>query len=305
MVCLYYSLFDKKICFLIEPNEEIYRDSGYSSNQERVSNQQSLISSVSTDNQSIYESLSNCYSGYSFIQSDFLTLRKAPLISNVSSLQSTTDEAYESEPTTTSPCSPAAHIHPDLEHEFEYPSPPPPVPDRRLKPAYLRPPPPPTKPRTHKQQNDSAGYSTVQKTKSSPLTVIQHLLLSTSDNSPSSSTRTISSRHFCGSLPISSEPLTSSSNSQTKVKINNVLKDEEKRNSKTHTSLNSATNDDDNNQQIIFTKSSSSSLNKIKSKKPSATYFDEATNGLAIRLPAPVSNGFDSTVKQNLNRFVY
>jgi len=124
--------------FTIELTDKVRRDSAYSSNQERINIQQS-----------IYEPLSECYSGYSLIQSDFLT-------PNVSSLQSTTDEAYESEPTTatTSPRSPAmsssiattTHIHPDLEHEFEYPSPPPPIPDRRLKPAHLRPPPPPPPP---------------------------------------------------------------------------------------------------------------------------------------------------------------
>lgn len=91
-----------------------------------------------------YQKLSECYSGYLYLKNNQPTVR-----SNVSSIQTTTDEAYESEHTTASPRSPMnsssiiAHIHPDLQHEFEYPSPPPPVPDRRLKPAHLRPPLPP------------------------------------------------------------------------------------------------------------------------------------------------------------------
>jgi hypothetical protein len=305
-IILNYIFKRKYLSFSIEPTEKTYRDSGYSSYQERFNTQQSLIPSVSINNQSPYELLSECYSGYSFIQSDFLTPIEAPLTSNVSSLQSTTDEAYESE-LTTSPRSPTissstattTHVHPDLEHEFEYPSPPPPVPDRRLKPAHLRPPPPPTKPRSHKQQKDSTVYSKIQKTKISPLTVIQHLMASTSNDSTSSSTRTLSSRHYCGTLPVSNDLITSSSNSQTKIKTDEISK----RNSKTLNCLNSSKNDD-HNPQITFTKSSLSSLNKIKSKKPSSAYFDEATNGLAIRLPASISNGNDSINKQNFNRFV-
>lgn len=230
------------------------------------------------------------------------------MISNVSSLQTTTDEAYESEPTV-SPRSPTmssstagtTHIHPELEHEFDYPSPPPPVPDRRLKPAHLRPPPPPTKPRHHKQeqqqqqQKDSDGYSKVQKKpKTSPLSVIQHLPASTPTDSTSTSTRTLSSRHFCGSLPSSNEPSTSSSSNR---KSNEISKPNSKKYS------NSSIND--NNQQIIFKKSSTTPLNKTKAKRSSATYFDEATNGLAIRLPASTSSdGYDLTNKQNLNRSV-
>jgi hypothetical protein len=284
-------LLTKNRFFFIELNEEIYRNSDYLNNQERVTIPQSLKPSVSTHDQSPYELLSECFSGYSYIRNHFSIPIKTPLVSNVSSLQTTTDEAYESELTiTTSPRSPTIssstatpnHIHPDLEHEFEYPSPPPPVPDRRLKPAHLRPPPPPTKPRSHKQQQakDPVAYSKIQrKSKNSPLTVIQHLMASTSNDPTSSSARILSSRHYCGSLPLSSEPVTSSSSSNSQTKNRN-------------------------NQQIIFKKSSSSSLNKTKSKKPSSAYFDEATNGLAIRLPASESNGQDSINKQNLNRFV-
>ncbi len=108
-------------------NEEICRDSDYSTNQEQNNTQQLLIPSVSISDQSPYELLSECYSGYSPIRNGFLKPIKSPLTSNVSSFQSTTDEAYESEPTTTSPRSPTissstattSHIHPDLEHEFE------------------------------------------------------------------------------------------------------------------------------------------------------------------------------------------
>jgi len=124
-------------------------------------------------------------------------------------------------------------------------------------------------------------------------------MASTPNDSILSSTRTLSSRHYCGSLPLSNEPITSSSNNTQ----NKIITDEiSKQNSRTRRSLNSSIND--NNQQIIFKKSSSSSLNKTKGKKSSSTYFDEATNGLAIRLPASGSNGHDSTNKQNLNRFV-
>jgi hypothetical protein len=286
--------------FHIEVNEKVFYGSDYSNNQERIITQQSLIPSVPINDQSPYELLSECYSGYSFIQNNFLTPIKAPLLSNVSSLQTTTDEAYESE-RTTSPRSPImnssipAHIHPDLKHEFEYPSPPPPVPDRRLKPAHLRPPPPPTKPRSHKQQQkDSNVYSKIQrKSIASPLAAIQHLLVSTTNDSTSSSVRTMSSRHFCGSLPVSNEPIRSSSN----IKTDEYSKQNSKKLS------NSSTNDN-NNQQIIFKKSPSASLNKTRAKKTSSAYFDEATNGLPIRLPASVSNGHESTDKQNLNRFV-
>ncbi len=292
-------------------NDGVHHDSNYSSNQERVEHQHSLIPSVPKKDQSPYELLSECYSGYSFMRNKYSVPLKAPLISNVSSLQTTTDEAYESEATisprsptmssstaitTTTTTTPTTHVHPDLEHEFDYPAPPPPVPDRRLKPAHLRPPPPPTKPRYHKQQNDAVVYSKIQKeNKTSPLKIIRHIMASTSDNPNISATRTLSSRHYCGSLPVSNDPFTSSS-SETRTKI--TTDESSQRNSKTRSSSSH------DNQQVKFRKSSSSSLTKTKSKKSSSAYFDETTNGLAIRLPASQFNEQDSTNKQNLNRFV-
>ncbi|CAF0899789.1 unnamed protein product [Rotaria sordida] len=279
--------------------DKLCQNFDYSKQQEQYHTQQSLTPSVSINDQSPYELLSECYSGYSFIRSDFLTPITYPLTLNVSSLPSTTDEAYESEQTTTispssltmssSPPTTAtiAHVHPNLIHEFEYPSPPPPVPDRRLKPPHLRPP-PPIKPRSHQRQQrkNSNNYSTIEKTQISPLTAIEHIMASTPNDSTSSSIRTLSSRHYCGSLPLSNEFVTSSE-SQTKRKTDDTL--------------NSLINND-NNQQPTLRKSTSSSLNKNRSNKPSSTYFDEATNGLAIRLPAPISQGQDSINKQHLNR---
>jgi hypothetical protein len=270
----------------IELNAKIRLDSAYSSNQERINIPQSM-----------YEPLSDCYSGYSFIQSDFLT-------PNISSLQSTTDEAYESEPTTmSSSIATATHVHPELEHEFEFPSPPPPVPDRRLKPAYLKLSLPTTKPPLTKQDNtDSNGYSLVQKTKPLPLTAIRQFVTSTSDNSTSSSTKTMSSRHYCGSIPVSNEviqPYTNSTSIQTNG--HSKTKTKEKRTSKALSCLHPSTTDN-NNKRNTITKSSG---DKIKIKKQKLiTEFDEATNGLAIRIPAPTSPRHDSTNKQNLNRLV-
>ncbi|CAF1208827.1 unnamed protein product [Rotaria sp. Silwood1] len=261
--------------------------------------QQSLIPYFSINDQSPYELLSECYSGYSFIRSDFLTPITTPLTLNVSSLQSTTDEAYESEPTTTSPRSPTissspttmtTYVHPNLLHEFEYPSPPPPVPDRRLKPAHLRPP-PPIKPRSHQQQKNSNDFNTIDKIQLSPLKAIEHLMATTPNDSTSSSVRTLSSRHYCGSLPLSNE-LVTSSESQTKLK----------QDSRIDNTLNSSTNNDYNQKDNTLRKSTTSSVNRNRSKKPSSTYFDEATNGLAIRLLAPMSEGPDLTNKQTLNR---
>ncbi|CAF2189020.1 unnamed protein product [Rotaria magnacalcarata] len=288
------------------PLNEVCGVFDYSSHREQFNTQQSLISSVSINHQSPYESLADCYSGYSFTRSDFLTPVPAPLRSNVSSLQSTTDEAYESEPTTISPRSPTissspittttttattttttttAHIHPNLLHEFEYPSPPPPVPDRHLKPPHLRPP-PPVKPRSHQRRKDSNEYSSLDKTVPSPLTTIQHILASSSSNDSTASpvTRLLSSRHYCGSLPVSSEPI-QSSRPPTITKADEIPK------------RYSRTSNDENKQQ-----SNSSSLNRHKPRKPSSTYFEEATNGLAIRLPAPISRGQARTNKQDLNR---
>jgi hypothetical protein len=276
--------------FLLEFNDKVRRDSAYSSHQERINLQQST-----------YEALSECYSGYSFIQSDFLT-------PNMSSTQTTTDEAYESEPTTisssiattTTTTATTTYVHPDLEHEFDYPAPPPPVPDRRLKPTYLKSSPPPTKPRLSKQNNiDPIGYTIIQKTKLLPVTSIQQFLLSTSNDSTSPSTRTMSSRHYCGSIPVSNDitpPL---------IKTNEYSKDKtkEKKNNRTLNCLHPTTTDDKQKRNFII--KSSSSLNKTKIKKAKLiTDFDEVTNGLAIRLPAPVSNGYESSNKQNLNKLV-
>lgn len=226
-------------------------DSAYSSNQERIHLAQS-----------IYEPLSECYSGYSYAHNDFLA-------TNLSSIQTTTDEAYESEPTTM--CSSIAtttHVHPDLEHEFEYPSPPPPVPDRRLKPSHL-------KPQSTKQQenSDTTEYSIVQKDKIIPIKAIQNLLNSTCDDSISPSTRSMSSRHYCGSIPVANE------NRQSTTVNHSEQQKEKKRHGRTLSCLHPSTTDDNKRQN---------SFNKIKSKKHKIkNEFDEATNGLAIRLPAP------------------
>ncbi|UJR31630.1 hypothetical protein I4U23_019112 [Adineta vaga] len=301
----------------IASNEERCRDSGYSSNHERSYIHQTLLPSVPVKNQSPYELLSDCYSGYSYIRSDFLIPTKSPLISIVSSLPSTTDEAYESEQTTnTSPRSPTMssstvatttnNIHPELEHEFEYPAPPPPVPDRRLKPAHLRPLPPPTKPRTIKPQQKNLNVTNKRKTsKTSPLTLIQHLVASTANDSELSSARTLSSRHYCGSIPVSNDSVTTITTSAPNSPTNGKTDDNSKQNSKT---LNGSTciiehEDNPDVEKITAIKSSISSLNKTKTnRKSSSTCFDETTNGLAIRLPIPTSDGHDSFNKQNLNR---
>ncbi|CAF1520317.1 unnamed protein product [Adineta ricciae] len=294
----------------LDISEDVCRDSGYSSNQERSNIHQTLAPSVLRKNQSPYELLSDCYSGYSYIRSDFLVPTKSPLISIISSIPSTTDEAYESEQTTTtSPRSPTMssstatthHIHPDLEHEFEYPSPPPPVPDRRLKPAHLRPPPPPTKPRTHiPAKTNHNATNKIKTNKPSPLEAIQHIIESTTDDSTSSTGRTLSSRHYCGSIPLSNELTTTSSTPCSAV--NAKTDDSSKENSKTINS-GTSTKDHDDNQKITFTRPSLSSLNMSKiNKKPSSAYFDETTNGLAIRISAASSDERDSGNKQNLNR---
>lgn len=194
------------------------------------------------------------------------------------------------------------YVHPDLEHEFEYPSPPPPVPDRRLKPLHLRPvPPPPVKPRTLKPSAKELNNRTdVSKGTTSSLTIIQHLTASTSNDSSTSPARMMSSRHYCGSLPINSESILPADVSQTAVTASN---EKEKSNSKTSHSLNSRAHDDlQHKQDIIFSKPS---INKTKSKKLSNTYFDEATNGLAIRLPAAILSRSDSVERSDLIRFVH
>ncbi|CAF1663483.1 unnamed protein product [Adineta ricciae] len=280
-----------------ELQNNVRRDSAYSSNQERIDVQQSY-----------YESLFECHSGYSFLQSDFLT-------PNISSVQSTTDEAYESEPTTmSSSIATTTHVHPDLEHEFEYPVPPPPVPDRRLKPAYLKASPTTTssspvltKPCLIKQNTvDSAGYSIIQKPKPSPLIAIQQLITSTANNSTASATKTMSSRHYCGTIPVSNEVTQSSVNSVTPVKTNEQSKDKkkEKRTSKTLNCLHPSTADEQDHKRHLLPKLPLSSLsNKAKIKKQKLiTNIDEATNGLAIRLPAPTSNGSSSVDKQNSHK---
>jgi hypothetical protein len=113
----------------------------------------------------------------------------------------------------------------------------------------------------------------------------------------------MSSRHYCGSIPVSNET-TQSSVTSSPIKTNGHSKDKskDKRNIRTLNCLHPSTTDD--NKRNTITKSSSS-LNKTKLKKQKLiTDFDEATNGLAIRLPAPVSNGHDLTNKQNLTKLV-
>lgn len=197
------------------------------------------------------------------------------------------------------------HVHPDLEHEFDYPSPPPPVPDRRLKPAHLRTPPPTKLHSSGKGTLDSAGYSCIQKTKALPLTAIQQWIGSTSNKSPSSSLRTMSSRHYCGSIPTSSDiTRTSTYSPSVRTESHSKEKSKEKRPNKTLNCLHS-TADDDQERRTTCLKSSSSSLHKSKGKKQSTKVFDEATNGLAIRLPAPMTNGHDLNNRQTLSRFVF
>ena len=278
-----------RFLLVIEFNEEIRQDSGYSSNQERL-----LLPPL------LYQRLFECHSGYHLIQSDFLTA------ANVSSLHSTTDEAYESEPTTISSSLVTTHVHPDLEHEFEYPSPPPPVPDRRLKPAHLKTPPPPAaRPRLIKHEIiDSNGYTTVEKIKSAPLTALP--LIVTGTFNESTSTRTMSCRHYCGSIPVNDEPAPSTVDA-TSIKPADhakVNKHKEKRHSKTLSCLHSSAVDDRETTRT-WMKSSISSLNKTKTKKQTTKEFDEATNGLAIRLPAPPTPTQDAIQRHNLNRFVF
>ena len=289
---------------LEEPTEELGHDSGYSSYHDRLHTHQSLTPSVSITDQSPYESLSECYSGYSTLHNDSLRRLKAPLMSNVSSVQSTTDEAYDSELTKTpSPCSltmdtmntSKRYVHPELEHEFDYPSPPPPVPDRRLKPAHLRPPAPKAKPRSRqsRSQNESLHDERAGSSSASPLVAIQHLISSTSNDSSSSSSRTMSSRHYCGSIPVGNDQGMAPPYSKAEM-----ASKKEKRN--TH-ALDSSPMDDRNQQSSLFSRSSST---KHKSKRSSASYFDEATNGLPVRLPASPPNGHDASDKSYPTRFV-
>lgn len=272
----------------VESYDQVRRDSAYSSNQERIHIPQT-----------VYEPLSECYSGYSFVQSDFLT-------PNISFIQSTTDEAYESEPTTmSSSIAMTSHVHPDLEHEFDFPSPPPPVPDRRLKPAHLKSSPPTTiKLRSNKQDSfESTNYNLNQKSKPFCLPTIEQFFRTTS-NEDSTSKRTLSSRHYCGLIPGLNEET-----SQSSIKVNEHSREKikDKRSNRTLSCLHPSTNDDQqyDHQKRNFTSKSPSSSNKIKIKKSKGlTEFDEATNGLAIRLPAPIPDEYSSSKSPHRNRFV-
>lgn len=195
------------------------------------------------------------------------------------------------------------YVHPDLEHEFEYLSPPPPIPDRRLKPDYLKNVSTNNKPRLIKQDHiDCTEYSIVQKSKPLPSTAIQQLIVSTSNDSNSSSKRTMSSRHYCGSIPVSDKSTYSCTDSPLiKSKEDSHDKNKDKRNTRVLNCLHPSTIDDDTKRTT--TKCLSPSLNKMKTKKHKLiTDFDEATNGLAIRLPAPVTDSHESIKKQNLNK---
>lgn len=272
--------------YLLETYDQVRRDSAYSSNQERIDLPHS-----------VYEPLSECYSGYSFVQSDFLT-------PNISFIQSTTDEAYESEPTTmSSSIAITCHVHPDLEHEFEYPIPPP-VPDRRLKPTHLKASPPTAKPRSNKTESiDSTDHYVIEKSKPFCLPTIEQFFRSTSNDSNTSvSKRTLSSRHYCGFIPGLNEQTTESS---MKVNEQQATKEKikEKRLNRTLNCLHPSTKDDHEHKRNLLSKSPSSSSNKSKGKKSKLlTEFDEATNGLAIRLPAPIPDEYSSTKSPNRNR---
>jgi hypothetical protein len=293
-----------------QEQEQEHKQSNYSSKYEQLPCDRSLTASVPLDESSIYESLSDCYSGYSSTQNEFRMPLKAPLVSNVTSLVSTADEAYESDPARTiSPTMSSStgmtitHVHPDLENEFEFPSPPPPVPDRRLKPVYLRSGPPAIKPRTPKQHNNTSNADESQQKVLAPsLSVIQHIVASTSNDETTIVTRAMSSRHYCGTLPMSNPLPTSSNNIETKSKTH---RDSTKRNSKTLSCLTNTTNDEQQQHQqqhdVIFSKSS---MNGSRAKKSSMNGFDEMTNGLAIRLPASIDNESDSNEKSVTNRFV-
>jgi len=215
--------------------DDLQHDSGYSSHQERLTALSGLLpppsNATAIASNVYYEPLSDCYSGYSYIPSDFL-----PTTHQLSSIHSNTDEAYESEPTTMSSSIITTHVHPQLEHEFEYPSPPPPVPDRRLKPAYLK----------ILSTTESVRYSTVVKVENN------------------STTKTRNSRDYCGMIPT--------------IEDCHPSKTKEKRNHKTLNCLHSSTKEDKRLKVPLLTKS--------KTKKQQYKDFDEATNGLAIRLPA-------------------
>ena len=287
--CLFLSSWQFLFFLHVESYDQVRRDSAYSSNQERIHLPQT-----------VYEPLSECYSGYSYVQSDFLT-------PNISFVQSTTDEAYESEPTTmSSSIAMTCHVHPELEHEFEFPSPPPPVPDRRLKPAYLKisSSPPMAKPRSSKQDSfESTHYNLSQKSKPFCLPTIEQFFRTTrNDDSTSVSKRTLSSRHYCGLIPGLNEETTQSS-----IKVNEHSKEKikEKRPIRTLSCLHPSTSDDHQHRTRNLTSKSPLSLNKNKMKKSKLlTEFDEATNGLAIRLPAPVPEEYSLAKSPHRTRLV-
>ena len=193
----------------------------------------------------------------------------------------------------------ATHVHPDLEHEFEYPSPPPPVPDRCLKPAYLKS--PIAKSRLIKQNSiNSSEYIIIQKSKPLPFTVIQQFTVSTPNDS--TSTRTMSSRHYCGSIPVSDQISQSYVNSTPiKTSEDSFEKDIEERSSKAFNCWHPSTKDNINKTDTNA-KSLSASNRKKRRKQNLSTDFDEATNGLAIRLPAPIPNSTDLANKQRIKK---
>lgn len=79
----------------------------------------------------------------------------------------------------------------------------------------------------------------------------------------------MSSRHYCGTIPVGNENVQTSNEVQAKPKINR-----EKRNSKTMSCVNSTFNTDEQ-----------SDIQTTKGKRFSSPYFDEATNGLPVRFP--------------------
>lgn len=198
------SFFDwwlRSVLIFSEFLDDFPHDSGYSSHQERAP---LLLPPPSSSSISHYEPLSDCYSGYSFIPSDFL-----PTTHQFSSIHSNTDEAYESEPTTMSSSIITSHVHPQLEHEFEYPSPPPPVPDRRLKPAHL----------TSTSRQETIRYSTIEKVETY------------------SSMKNRNSRDFCGVIPSMEESPSSRTKEKRNHKTLNCLQSSTKEDKKIKVSL--------------------------------------------------------------------
>ncbi|CAF1515497.1 unnamed protein product [Rotaria sordida] len=114
----------------------------------------------------------------------------------------------------------------------------------------------------------------------------------------------MNSRHYCGSIPVSNKLIQSRIDTITiksKEDLNDKIKD--KRNTRVLNCLHSSKVDDNNNKRNTIPKSPPSSLNKMKIKKRKLIIdFDEATNGLAILLPASKDNFNDLTNNQNSNR---